>query len=183
MAATIKLCECGCGKPAPISKGNWRYGKGQAVKYITGHNMRQPIVKRFWEKVNKDGPVLVPKLGKCWVWTAYKLKGYGRVSYKNKSTLAHLVSWMLSGKPTPKEQLDHLCKNRACVRPSHLEEVSNQVNSQRGTRSTLTPALVKRIRSLYASGRFTYRSLAVYLEVGKGAVDFVLRGLTWSNVK
>jgi hypothetical protein len=146
----------------------------------------ETCMKRFWSKVNKDGPTVVPKLGKCWVWKACRQNGYGRFSYEGENQLAHVVSWVLAGNPTisyPKEQLDHLCRNRACIRPSHLEVVSNQINSQRGDRSTLNTALVKRIRTLYKTGYFTYRGLAKHLKIGKGAVDFVLRGLTWVNVK
>jgi hypothetical protein len=40
-----------------------------------------------------------------------------------------------------------------------------------------------KIRTLYSTGKFTYRKLADHLKVGKGAVDFVLRGLTWVNVR
>jgi hypothetical protein len=142
------------------------------------------IAERFWEKVNKDGPTHIPRLGKCWEWTSCLAQGYGKFSYLGESRLAHHISWLLSGKSLSYgEQLDHLCRNRKCIRPSHLELVNNQINSQRGARSTLTPVLVRRIRSLYKSGRFTYRSLASYLDIGKGAVDFVLRGLTWSNIK
>lgn len=143
-------------------------------------------MKRFWEKVNKDGPVLVPKLGKCWVWIGYKTNGYGRFSFNGENRLAYVVAWLLFGNRKltyPKEQLDHLCRNRACVRPSHLEVVSNQINSQRSSRSTLNPSLVRKIKSMYRTGRFTYRGLASHLKLGKGAVDFVLRGLTWGNIQ
>lgn len=144
------------------------------------------LAERFWAKVDKNGPVLEPKLGPCWVWTAGKQQGYGRVRYEGKNRLAYVVSWILAGnKPTvfPETQLDHLCKNRACIRPSHLEVVNNKTNSQRSRKSTLNPELVQQIRRLYESGNFTYRSLAKHLKVGKGAVDFVLRGLTWNNVQ
>jgi hypothetical protein len=142
-------------------------------------------VIRFWEKVNKNGPTNT-RLGKCWVWTACITNGYGRFSYKGYNCLAHVVSWILSGKPEPlypEEQLDHLCRNSKCIRPSHLELVDNRTNSQRSRKSTLNPRVVLRIRRLYASGRFTYRSLALHLGVGKGAVDYVLRGKTWENIK
>lgn len=42
---------------------------------------RRSLSERFWEKVNKDGPVpaYAPELGPCWIWTAFCLwNGYGR---------------------------------------------------------------------------------------------------------
>jgi hypothetical protein len=47
-AVSMKLCECGCGKPAPLAKfTNKRFGyvKGQRVRFIKGHNFRQRLSK------------------------------------------------------------------------------------------------------------------------------------------
>lgn len=144
----------------------------------------ETITIRFWSKVNKHGLTVAPSLGPCWEWTAYlNSDGYGKFNYKNTIHLAHRISWILEGNLKDVKQLDHVCKNRKCVRPSHLEPVTNQVNSQRGKKATLNPTLVKEIRRLYKAGGFTYRSLAKHLGIGKGAVDQVLRGLTWTNIQ
>lgn len=78
--------------------------------------------------------------GPCWIWTAclYKQNGYGAVSYKLKAQPAHRVLYLLvlGDVPTGME-LDHLCRNRACCNPAHLEPVTHQVNCKRGNASLL----------------------------------------------
>jgi hypothetical protein len=71
----------------------------------------------------------------CWEWTgARTTAGYGNVSPGNKQTvLSHRVMYELLVDPIPDGlELDHLCRNRACVRPAHLEPVTHQENCRRG---------------------------------------------------
>lgn len=70
----------------------------------------------------------------CWQWTAcVKEHGYGWVTVAGKAGYAHRVSYKLFNGPIPRGLvLDHLCRNRACINPDHLEPVTNTVNVQRG---------------------------------------------------
>lgn len=84
-----------------------------------------PLGTRFWSKVTEEGA--------CWIWTAAKSSGYGRYKYSGRDLVAHrlayreLVGWIPEGLV-----LDHLCRNRACVNPWHLDPVTDQVNLWRG---------------------------------------------------
>lgn len=61
--------------------------------------------------------------------------GYGRfvLSSQHRSVLAHRVAYELSIGPIPEgTEIDHLCRNRACCNPAHLEAVPHRVNVLRG---------------------------------------------------
>lgn len=74
----------------------------------------------------------VPIAG-CWIWTAHASRGgYGRVVLGGKVRQAHRVVYeLLSGEIPAGLQIDHLCRNRLCVNPAHLEPVTQQVNFER----------------------------------------------------
>lgn len=71
----------------------------------------------------------------CWTWTGSQDgKGYGQMKLLGLSPVkAHRISYELSVGPIPEGmQLDHLCRNRLCVNPDHLEPVTNRENTMRG---------------------------------------------------
>lgn len=87
--------------------------------------------ERFWFYVDKDGsiPAHRPDLGPCWVWTGTLSGGYGILDLKGRKWKAHIF---LAGRAPPGLEWDHLCRNRACVRTSHLEAVTRAENLRRG---------------------------------------------------
>lgn len=84
---------------------------------------------RFWAKVAQTGNVC-----ECWEWTASTDgKGYGKISVGGKLTPAHRFSYeQVHGRIEDGKQLDHLCRNRLCVNPAHLEVVTCRENIRRG---------------------------------------------------
>jgi len=93
-------------------------------------------MKRFWEKVDQSGD--------CWEWKATKQpKGYGLFGLEGQSRLAHRVAYELTIGPIPEGLvIDHLCRNRSCVNPAHMEPVTSRENTLRG--KTLAAENVKK---------------------------------------
>lgn len=83
---------------------------------------------KFWSRVTKTPG--------CWQWGG-SVTGYGYGQYCHRisglTMRAHKLAWELEHGPVPDGLvLDHLCRNRLCVRPDHLEPVPNRVNVLRG---------------------------------------------------
>lgn len=70
----------------------------------------------------------------CWIFTGCLGRdGYGRVSFRGRTTLAHRFAYTELVGPIPDDRfLDHLCRVHACLNPEHLEPVTNQENLLRG---------------------------------------------------
>jgi hypothetical protein len=115
--------------------------KGQPRRFISGHNSRTPGVPLC-------GYVIDDATG-CWVWgLALDNDGYGRAQVGPVKRLAHRVEYERRVGPIPPGLvIDHLCRNRACVNPDHLEPVAQVVNIRRGLRTRLTVGDVLAIRS------------------------------------
>lgn len=81
---------------------------------------------RFWSKVWKTA--------NCWLWEGtLNEDGYGQFRIGGHFYSAHRVSFVSCGGVIPEGcECDHLCRVRACVRPSHIEAVSHRINCRRG---------------------------------------------------
>ena len=69
----------------------------------------------------------------CWLWQGSLRRGYGRMKIKGRAYGAHRLVYEALVGPIPEGlEIDHLCRVRNCVNPSHLEPVTRQVNHLRG---------------------------------------------------
>ena len=91
-------------------------------------------LQRFYSKISKDNN------SNCWLWIGKTDRNkYGWFSKNNQWYSAHRIAYMLKfGDIDSSLTIDHLCHNRSCVNPDHLEQISLQENIQRGGNSLKT---------------------------------------------
>jgi hypothetical protein len=71
--------------------------------------------------------------GPCWIWGGKSIyRGYGRLWMAGATVLAHRLFYEALVGPIPRDhQVDHLCRNKLCVNPDHLEAVTQLENTRR----------------------------------------------------
>jgi hypothetical protein len=81
--------------------------------------------------------VIIAESG-CHIWTGLtsgesgRGRGYPRMSLDGATVAVHITAWIVENGPVPpKKQIDHLCCNRLCVNPAHLEMVTHRTNQRR----------------------------------------------------
>lgn len=120
--------------------------------------------------------------GPCWIWQKYietkgRSKGYGRKSYKGRNYRAHRFYYEMTHCVTLSRDrhLDHLCKNRACVNPDHLEPVTHRENTDR--RSKFSWEEARAVRAL--KGQLSQRKIAKKFGISRRYVCDILEGRCW----
>lgn len=100
---------------------------GSVITSCNSIEMDLKILYRFLNKIKYE------PLEGCWEWTGAIHLGYGRIKINGVNLLAHRISYEYWKGTIPNNlEIDHLCRNRYCVNPLHLEVVTRQENTIRG---------------------------------------------------
>lgn len=116
----------------------------------------------------------------CWIWQKWCNKqGYGSKWYDGRTQRAHRVYYQMERGSIPKDHhLDHLCRNRNCVNPDHLEPVSHIENHRRRpTKFTLKKA--EELRAL--RNNMSQEKLAKRFGISRRFVRDILEGRHWNG--
>lgn len=140
---------------------------------------------RFWKRVKKsDG---------CWEFQGHSEGGYGRLQVNGRHAFAHVASWVIHNGPLPVDKVvAHSCDNRKCVRPDHLEAITQTQNMRdmvargrdgsekrsgdRNYKTKITEAQAVEICEALKNKTATIRSLAKKLGVTFNAVYHIALG-------
>lgn len=165
------LCRCGCGRDVGVWPRSRRTGKnpivrGECRRFINGHSRR------------KNNYTITTESG-CHEWQGMiDINGYGVISVDGHRRRAHRAYWERDNGPIPGGmEIDHLCRNRRCVNPAHMEVVTHAVNMRRSSLSKLTQSDVDEIRRIaHTESR---ASIARRYGVSAPVISNIVNGKTW----
>ncbi len=122
----------------------------------------------------------------CWLWlgSVNKRTGYGKKQFNGRSELAHRWVYESLLGPIAKDMvINHLCSNRQCVNPHHLEVVTQADNCRHGAGAKLTKAQVIEIKAAKNDKSWgDGKKLAAKYGVSGALIFDIWNGRAWVNV-
>lgn len=152
------------------------------------------LKKRFWQNVNKHGPIQRHMKTPCWIFTMKaEISGYGAFRIEGRTQLAHRVSWFLQYDVWPAFLL-HECDVRRCVNPLHLGEGNYKLNAEdrvkrdrsakgsRHGRARLNESDIATVDVLYFRDQLTTEEIARRYGVSRGAITHAVLRHNWKHI-
>ena len=163
---TVTLCVCGCGEPAA---------------YAALHCNTRPRARLTQDNYTvEERGYSTP----CWMFKNPRRGGhkpagkYNTVRIGGKEVYAHRAMYEQEVGPIPDGLvIDHLCRESRCIRPDHLEPVTDAENVRRGSRPKISLEIARIIRS--QQGIRSARALAREYRVTEFLIYQVWQGKIW----
>jgi HNH endonuclease len=189
--------RCTCGATKTVAIADLKRGTKSCGCWL--RTERVPAAVRLWRRVDKNGPIVRPGLGRCWVWTgSVNEDGYGRIHVFDVGHLVatHQFAYRLECGDVPDGQVvRHLCDNPPCCNPAHLVlgTVADNVRDmmERGrhvalrgsqnSQSVLNEGLVREIRAASRAGE-SHSSIAYRIGVTPQCIRLVVTRKSWRHV-
>jgi hypothetical protein len=126
------VCRCSCGTEKVFRSAILRKGRTLSC----GCHLAGIDGAKIWKVVPRGTPIATRIKAKCitdsngcWIWQGTKSGGYGQIAVNGKQLYVHRASYECFKAKIPDGlTLDHLCKNKRCCNPEHLEPVTMRVN-------------------------------------------------------
>lgn len=172
-------CFCLCGEATPLATKTIST-KGLFLdlphRYIKGHeNRKSPVAY-----AEKDCGYITP----CYVWLrGGTADGYGIRTRDGKLQTAHRLAYIDAYGPIPDDWVvHHKCENPPCVRPDHLQAMSNADNIRLSSRTTLTREIVVEILERRKAGE-RWKALAEHFGISYCGIRAIGCGMRWGDVR
>lgn len=122
----------------------------------------------------------------CWQWLGRvsPTTGYGKKQFHGRTLLAHRWMYEQLFGPIPDGMvINHLCSNRACVNPHHLEVTDQAGNARHGAAAVLTADQVREIKAEFSTRKWgTGSRLARRYGVSSALIHDIWRGRAWRDI-
>lgn len=204
----VKTCESCQVEYRPFTKDQKYCHRGCYIPHITDKSVSPE--KRFWKKVNKNGPTMPHMSTPCWMWLGWQRPGgYGQIKVGKYNIAVHRFSYELHNGSIPDGLLVcHDCDNRMCVNPDHLwpgTQADNNADKEQKGRGVypkgrivplelrpkgeshgcakLTKAQVIEIRRRHAQDKTSNYRLGIEFNVNPGTIHDIVNRKTWKHIR
>jgi hypothetical protein len=175
------------GLDLPVNAGSQNPADSRAFPNISGDIPESGAQSSAQQKYGPHpgyGPTVKILDTPCWLWArSLDEDGYGYFRRGGKVIRAHVHYYEQSNSPIPEGmELDHLCENRRCVNPDHLEPVTHLENCRRG-RLVKTGMSIEKARAVRAdrAAGLTYREISDRYGIGQSLIAQIVTNRCWKE--